>query len=69
MKEVYQLRPVTVADAMSIFKLVNHYASQAQMLPKSQNQIYQNIRDFGLSSTKPGRSSVWRDARALGRFG
>ena len=46
MTEAYRLRPVTVADAMSIFKLVNHYASQAQMLPKSQNQIYQNIRDF-----------------------
>ena len=46
MKEGFSLRTATVSDALSIFKLVNYYASQAQMLPKSQNQIYQNIRDF-----------------------
>ena len=46
MTESFLVRTVTVADAMTIFKLVNHYANQAQMLPKSQNQIFQNIRDF-----------------------
>jgi amino-acid N-acetyltransferase len=46
MTDRFVLRPATVGDAESIFKLVNHYASMAQMLPKSQNQIYQNIRDF-----------------------
>ncbi len=40
------LRQANVYDAETIFTLVNHYAGQAQMLPKSQNQIYQNIRDF-----------------------
>ena len=46
MTEVFRVRTVTVADAMTILKLVNHYANQAQMLPKSQNQIFQGIRDF-----------------------
>jgi len=46
MTESFLVRTVTVVDAMAIFKLVNHYANQALMLPKSQNQIFQNIRDF-----------------------
>jgi amino-acid N-acetyltransferase len=46
MTDRFTLRQADVHDAQSIFALVNHYAGQAQMLPKSQNQIYQNIRDF-----------------------
>jgi amino-acid N-acetyltransferase len=46
MTEAFRIRKVTIVDAMDIYRLVNHYAQQAQMLPKSQNQIYQNIRDF-----------------------
>lgn len=46
MTHEYRLRPATVADAPRIYELVNLFAGQALMLPKSQNQIYQNIRDF-----------------------
>lgn len=46
MTDGFVLRDANVHDAESIFKLVNQYAGQALMLPKSQNQIYQNIRDF-----------------------
>jgi amino-acid N-acetyltransferase len=46
MTDGLRLRQANVHDAETIFTLVNHYAGQAQMLPKSQNQIYQNIRDF-----------------------
>jgi len=46
MTEEFSIRSITVDDVLHVFKLVNHYAGLAQMLPKSQNQIYQNIRDF-----------------------
>lgn len=55
MTESFLVRTVTVADAMTIFKLVNHYANQAQMLPKSQNQIFQNIRDFRVVVDESGQ--------------
>lgn len=51
----YRIRPATVADAPAIFELVNYYARQAQMLPKSHNQIYQNIRDFRVVTDPEGR--------------
>ncbi len=40
------VRKAKVSDCMDIFNLVNGYARRGLMLPKSQNQIYQNIRDF-----------------------
>lgn len=40
------IRKARVQDCLEIFKLVNLYARRGEMLPKSQNQIYQNIRDF-----------------------
>ena len=46
MNEEFRLRTVTVVDVVPIFRLVNHYANLSLMLPKSQNQIYQNLRDF-----------------------
>jgi amino-acid N-acetyltransferase len=40
------IRKARVQDCLGIFRLVNLYARRGEMLPKSQNQIYQNIRDF-----------------------
>ncbi len=40
------IRKARVQDCLEIFNLVNLYARRGEMLPKSQNQIYQNIRDF-----------------------
>jgi amino-acid N-acetyltransferase len=40
------LRPARIPDAPQIQRLVNQYASQGLMLPKSLNQVLQNIRDF-----------------------
>lgn len=42
------LRPARIADAPQIQRLVNQYASQGLMLPKSLNQVLQNIRDFAV---------------------
>ena len=40
------LRPASIADAKQIQALVNIYAGQGLMLPKSLNQVLQHIRDF-----------------------
>jgi amino-acid N-acetyltransferase len=40
------LRPAAIGDARQIQALVNSYATQGLMLPKSLNQIMQYIRDF-----------------------
>lgn len=40
------LRPAAIGDARQIQSLVNSYAAQGLMLPKSLNQVLQYIRDF-----------------------
>jgi len=40
------VRTATVSDAEAIADLVNGYAARGEMLPKSLNHVYQNIRDF-----------------------
>jgi len=41
-----RVRAATVHDVEDIVHLVNIYAARGEMLPKSLNQVYQNIRDF-----------------------
>jgi len=38
--------PATVQDAPGIHKLVNHWAAQGQMLPRTLAETYENLRDF-----------------------
>jgi amino-acid N-acetyltransferase len=40
------LRKARIADVRSIQSLVNQYADQGQMLPRSLNELYESIRDF-----------------------
>ena len=40
------IRKATVEDVKNIQKLVNFYAKREKMLPRSLNEIYENIRDF-----------------------
>lgn len=41
-----QIRKATIKDAPSIHSLVNKFAKKDEMLPRSLNEIYENIRDF-----------------------
>jgi amino-acid N-acetyltransferase len=43
------IRKATVADVKKIQKLVNFYAKKERMLPRSLNELYENIRDFFVS--------------------
>jgi amino-acid N-acetyltransferase len=40
------VRPASVDDVEAMVRLINGYAARGEMLPKSLNQVYQNIRDF-----------------------
>ncbi len=40
------VRPALLPDVQPIVDLVNGYAARGEMLPKSLNKVYQNIRDF-----------------------
>lgn len=41
-----QIRKAKIADVHDIQKLVNFFAERDEMLPRSLNTIYENIRDF-----------------------
>ena len=41
-----EIRKARTADAVQIHKLVNEYAKQEVMLPRSLLSVYENIRDF-----------------------
>jgi amino-acid N-acetyltransferase len=40
------IRKANVNDVKKIQKLVNYYAKREKMLPRSLNELYENIRDF-----------------------
>jgi len=40
------IRKANVSDVKKIQKLVNFYAKRDEMLPRSLNELYENIRDF-----------------------
>jgi len=46
-----QIRRATIKDATSIYSLVNKFAKKDEMLPRSLNEIYENIRDFFVCDT------------------
>ncbi|MEN2994714.1 MAG: N-acetyltransferase [Thermodesulfovibrio sp.] len=41
-----KIRKATVSDVKSIHKLINEFAKKGEMLPRSLNELYENIRDF-----------------------
>jgi len=40
------IRKANVTDVKNIQKLINFYAKRREMLPRSLNELYENIRDF-----------------------
>lgn len=45
------VRQATFADVAAIQELINHYADQGLMLPRSRNAIYETLRDFVVVET------------------
>lgn len=44
-----KIRKALISDIKFIHKLINEYAKKGQMLPRSLNELYENIRDFFIS--------------------
>lgn len=40
------IRRANVSDVKKIQKLINYYAKRDEMLPRSLNELYENMRDF-----------------------
>lgn len=40
------IRRATIKDVKNIQKLINIYAKKDEMLPRSLNELYENVRDF-----------------------
>jgi amino-acid N-acetyltransferase len=38
-----------LSDVSELFRLVNYYAERQQMLPKTQLQLYENLRDYSIA--------------------
>jgi amino-acid N-acetyltransferase len=38
-----------LSDVNEIFRIVNYYAERQQMLPKTQLQLYENLRDYSIA--------------------
>lgn len=48
------IRRATIADAPAIGALVNQYAARGMMLPKSQVQVYESLREFVVAVDEEG---------------
>lgn len=46
------LRKATIKDIKQIQELINYFARQDVMLPRSLNELYENVRDFWVSEDK-----------------
>jgi amino-acid N-acetyltransferase len=52
------IRKARIGDVRSIQTLVNAYADQGQMLPRSLNEIYENLRDFSVYESEGSLKGV-----------
>lgn len=41
-----KLRRARAGDVAAIHKLINHFAARDEMLPRSLNELYENLRDY-----------------------
>jgi amino-acid N-acetyltransferase len=49
------IRRATIADAEHIQRLINQFAEEERLLPRSLSEIYDNLRDFSVSQGAEGR--------------
>jgi amino-acid N-acetyltransferase len=42
------IRKARLADVNDMFRMINHYAEMQLMLPKTQLQLYENLRDYSV---------------------
>ena len=53
-----KIRKAAIADIKEIQKLVNEFARKEQMIPRSVNELYENVRDFVVAEDKKNIAGV-----------
>jgi len=51
---ILRIRKALIGDVKEIQKLVNDFARKEQMIPRSVNELYENVRDFVVAEDKHG---------------
>ncbi|NOT63799.1 MAG: GNAT family N-acetyltransferase, partial [Acidobacteria bacterium] len=51
-----QIRKALTKDALQIHKLINNFARQEVMLPRTLLSVYENIRDFHIAIENEGEN-------------
>jgi amino-acid N-acetyltransferase len=46
--ETLVVRKARLADVRSMHRIINHYAEKQRMLPKTELQLYENLRDYSV---------------------
>jgi amino-acid N-acetyltransferase len=49
------VRKARLTDVNGMFRIINHYAEKQLMLPKTQLQLYENLRDYSIVSDSSNR--------------
>ena len=52
------IRKARIADVKTIQLIINEYADQGQMLPRSLNDLYESLRDFSVFEDRDGIAGV-----------
>lgn len=52
------IRKATMADVKAIYKLLNHFADQGQLLGRSYSSLYDQLRDFQVVVTEDGNDLI-----------
>lgn len=47
-----RIRKPTISDVKAMQKIINEFAKREEMLPRSLNELYENIRDFYICENK-----------------
>jgi amino-acid N-acetyltransferase len=52
------IRKARLADVKQMFRIINHYAEKQLMLPKTQLQLFENLRDYSIAAEHSGAGGV-----------
>jgi amino-acid N-acetyltransferase len=52
------IRKARLADVGEMFRIINYYAERQLMLPKTQLQLYENLRDYSVAADPAGGNGL-----------
>lgn len=54
----HAIRKALLTDVGDIFSVINHYAAMERMLPKTQFQLYETLRDYSVAAGNSGADGL-----------